>query len=394
MNVMTPGHKRASGFSLVELMVALVLGLILTSGVISVYLTSKKTYSLSNAVGQVQENGRSALYFMEDPIRMAGYMGCNHSTLTDHVLGGAGSATLDLSKAVEGYEANGTAGTGPGNSYTISAANLAAVNNATKWSPNLPADILAAVGATAIPGSDIIVLHEASNNGFGLVSPYQTSAGVFVLPANAAQLAVGEIAVMTDCNKADMFQITQANSSSGRVDHSAGGTVPGNMTNAQAGNLGCDPVWCDTFGASAKLLFYNSYAFYIGVGADGGPSLYQINLGSNAVNGSFGAPQELVSGVENMQILYGIDTDGDKIPNNFQPASSVANWTQVVCVRIAIITRSDDASLDATPSTAPSFFLLGNSPTDATNGVTITSIKDRRLRKVYTETIGIRNLLN
>ncbi|HSN18542.1 MAG TPA: PilW family protein [Gammaproteobacteria bacterium] len=383
--------RRQSGFSLVELMVALVLGLILTSGVISVYISSKKTYSLSRAVGQVQENGRFTLGFMESPIRMAGYSGCNHNGKFWNDLAGGSTTSFDLSKAIEGYEYTGT---GIGDSYTISTTSLAPANNAASWSPNLPSDVQTAIGGTGtgsvLAGSDIIVLHEASNNGFGLVSPYQDSAGVFVNPTDAAQLQVGELAVITDCQNSSLFQITAANISSGRVDHSNASLVPGNaVSNWNPGGK----QNAQSYGAGAQLLFFNTYVFYIGKGVDGGPSLYDVTIGAGNVAGALGAPQELVSGVESMQVVYGVDTNGDKIPDNFQTADTITDWTKVVCVRIALLTRSDDASLDVMPSSAPSFIVLGNSDTDAANGLTLTSIQDRRLRKVFTETISIRNVL-
>lgn len=382
-------HAQA-GFSLVELMVALVIGLILTAGVISVFITSKSTYNLNNALGAVQENGRFAMGFIEPPLRMAGYTGCAHnaSTYTNHLNGGT-SASLDLAKSVEGYEA---VGTGIGDTYALTTANLAAANDVAKWSPNLPSDISTAIGGTgtgaAIAGNDILVIHEASNSGFDLVSPYQDSAGVFVSSAAASEVADGQIAVMTDCNKSSLFQITNVSTSSGRVDHSSGSQIPGNCLNSDPDCSG--PNWDETYGAGAKLLFYNSYVFYIGVGIDGSPSLYQVSIGSGTVNGALGAPQELVPGVENMQILYGVDTNADKIPNNFQTADTITDWSQVVCVRIALLTRSDDNSIDKAPDTVPSYVLLD--PT-AADGVTITAIQDRRLRRTFQETISIRNML-
>src|SRR5580698_8245939 len=66
-----------AGFSMVELMVALVLGVILTSGVISVFISSKNTYNTNNSLGQVEEGGRYALNFMQPILTMAGNTGCS-----------------------------------------------------------------------------------------------------------------------------------------------------------------------------------------------------------------------------------------------------------------------------------------------------------------------------
>ncbi len=62
------------GFSIVELMIALVLGLILLGGVIQVFLSSRQTYSANEAMSRMQENGRFALEFMARSARLAGYM--------------------------------------------------------------------------------------------------------------------------------------------------------------------------------------------------------------------------------------------------------------------------------------------------------------------------------
>ena len=62
------------GFSIVELMIALLLGLILLGGVIQVFLSSRQTHSANEAMSRMQENGRFALEFIARSARLAGYM--------------------------------------------------------------------------------------------------------------------------------------------------------------------------------------------------------------------------------------------------------------------------------------------------------------------------------
>ena len=66
-------HKQL-GLSLVELMVALVLGLVLMAGVIQVFLASRQTYNANEAMARMQENGRFALEFISRSARLAGYV--------------------------------------------------------------------------------------------------------------------------------------------------------------------------------------------------------------------------------------------------------------------------------------------------------------------------------
>lgn len=60
------------GFSLVELMISLVLGLILVGGAVNAFISSKQTYSLQEAMSRVQESGRFSLDLMARDLRHAG----------------------------------------------------------------------------------------------------------------------------------------------------------------------------------------------------------------------------------------------------------------------------------------------------------------------------------
>lgn len=64
--------RRQIGFSLTELMVALVLGLFLLAGVGQVYLGSKRSYNTQAGMSLVQENGRIGMHFLQRTIRLAG----------------------------------------------------------------------------------------------------------------------------------------------------------------------------------------------------------------------------------------------------------------------------------------------------------------------------------
>ncbi len=69
-------HKsfaRQKGFSVVELMIAGILGLVLLGGVIQLFIGSNKTYSMQDELATLQENGRFAMLFLEDQIQMGGW---------------------------------------------------------------------------------------------------------------------------------------------------------------------------------------------------------------------------------------------------------------------------------------------------------------------------------
>jgi type IV pilus assembly protein PilW len=144
----------------------------------------------------------------------------------------------------------------------------------------------------------------------------------------------------------------------------------------------------------ASLYTMQTLIYYIGRGADNGPALYMVQLTGNASNQvnaiTLATPQELVPSVENMQILYGVDTDGDGIANQYVAASDIGNWSAVniVSVRIALLIRSNNNVVPATTLAAIDVNGVGiTPPPDPGTGTT------RRLHKVFVETIALRNHL-
>jgi type IV pilus assembly protein PilW len=93
-------------------------------------------------------------------------------------------------------------------------------------------------------------------------------------------------------------------------------------------------------------------------------------------------PQPLIENVEDMQITYGIDSDGSRSPNYFVPAGSVAisDWSKVVSLHISLLLRTQEDNLTTTQQTYQY------------NGATTTAA-DGRLREVVSTTIALRNLL-
>lgn len=91
--------------------------------------------------------------------------------------------------------------------------------------------------------------------------------------------------------------------------------------------------------------------------------------------------QPIVENVENIQILYGLPPPTNLGFLSYIPASNVgSNWDQVVSIRVSLLLRTAENNLIDSPQ--PYTF----------NGTTITpSAGDRRLRRVFTTTINLRN---
>ena len=73
----TGPHSRQRGLTLVELMIAMLLGLFLVGGVFLLFDRTKQAYRYQNGLAQVQEQGRFATQFLTKSLRIAGFPGDN-----------------------------------------------------------------------------------------------------------------------------------------------------------------------------------------------------------------------------------------------------------------------------------------------------------------------------
>lgn len=386
--------RGAGGFTLVELMVALTIGLIIIVAVGRIFISTRTTHQTDTGLARVQENARFAMDFVQREIRMAGYLGCLGDVTK--LVNNLNSPTTDAYRfgvGLEGHEANTT---GPGASaYAIAANPDPATASTGDWTPALPA----AVANQVMPGTDVVVVRRMSdtliplqNNGS---DEYHDAAGVFVAnTADANALAQGDILILTDCGQGTVFQVATNPSSGGNpwltVSHAVGGggsLIPGNACNNWTGPPQCPSQTYTNGGELAKGI--TTY-FYIGRGAGpagtNNPALYRAVLDKGAW-----VRQELVSDVENMQVLYGYDTDTprDNYANRYVPAAAGLDWTRVVSVRIGLLIRTPESS---GPETDTRNYVLAAGTSTA--GVEINPNNDNRRRRVFTTTIQLRNRLD
>lgn len=338
------------GLSLIELMVAMLIGLILIAGIGNIFIDSKRTYSFQQGLARIQENGRMALEFLGRDIRMAGYTGCaggEYSSVTN-TLNNSTALNFDFSRGVRGYEVGASI---PSDLSGLSPA------------PLLNTDVLILKG----PVGDGVKIQGVQNSDQNL-DVYYSAPEPGGCPSGICQ---GDILMATDCMKTFIFQATQTSTpGSGilRLGHSASGN-PGNNISSWGGNgVGAQGV----FGADAEVVKIQTVYYYVGVSqASGQPALF-MQVGANVA-------QEILDSVENMQLLYGRDTGTDLVPDQYDTATAVtsaAAWDKVGAVRVQLLVRSEDGVTDAAQ---PYSF----------NGVNVTPT-DRRLRHVFVSTVGVR----
>jgi type IV pilus assembly protein PilW len=227
------------GFSLIEILIAMLIGLFLIGGVLQIFTGSKQSNKMQENLSRMQENGRFAMSFIARDIRMVGYWGCLNPSVPD----------VDIA----GTENNAVAGDNIDN------------------------------------GTDTLTLRGVFNNALVI-------GGVCGTPVNT------------------------------------------------------DPT---------------------------STAAYRINNGvleRNAV--------ALIEGIQDMEILYGEDTDSDATANRYVPANNVGAMANVVSIRISLLVVSIDNNLTAQP--------VGYNY----NGAPVAPVAgDRRIRRAFTSTIAVRNRL-
>jgi len=373
---------RVRGLSLIELMVAITLGLLLTAGMIQLFNTSKLTFRTNDALSRVQENGRFALEMLKRQLRDAGATGfCSgRIEVRNHLNTGCAGGSddfFDPNRAVVGWEYSGT---GTGDAFTLPDDLDPSTATNGEWdSTSDTADLPDRLSGLVAPGSDVMVVRRmvplpgiSGAEGPPPNNPNQSSinlTGSHGLPDDA-------LVLVTNCSFADLFQ-NRSNASAAAF--SAGS---GSCSNPGPGNDN-SVDWSTSYGSDMQAMTVVQVAYYIGMNANGQPGLYQWNM-SNGTAAAFA--EELIEGAETMQILYGFSAasptgDGQSV-NNWLTASEVPadGWQQVLAVRLALSVRSPEAAdFDRTQVT----FDLAESD------IAITG--DGRIRQPFTTTVALRN---
>lgn len=365
---------RARGITLIELMIALLLCLLLIAGIIQIFLGNRQAYQFTEGLSRVQENGRMAMELLNTRVRMAGYFGCATKGYPHNKLAvPPGDFAYGFARAIEGFE---SLGSGPGATLNLVPVS-ADTGHSGDWLPPLPTQPSALPGR-ALTGSDVIVVRNASTESHPLAPENNNPGRVDVTEHAQGQYQSGEILIVSDCQKATIFRATEVAAGSDTTSPisifhgTTGGHSPGN-SNAERDQQ-------QSFGSGAELKRIEQWIFFIARGTDElQPGLWQARLDRD---GRYRA-EELVEGVETMQITYGLDPDGNgAVTAGYVTADNVSDWNDVVSVRIGLLLAS--------PNEIGS---MADSQEYLINGTRVVAPGDRRLRQVFTTTVALRNRL-
>lgn len=344
-------HRRLSsrpslhgrGHTLVEMMIALVLGLVLVGGVFVVFMGSRMSFKTSDNLSQMQDSARIAFALMGREIREASGTGCGNGGRADNglarrnesVLNAAQSATpawwSQLGAGIQGFESSQTT----------------------------PAAVTGAAQGQRLSSTDALQLAGAYGAGFS-VDQHDGTANQFTLNTSTSGLTANDVLIACDYRQSTVFNASSV--SGNTVSYSTGTSPRGNCGTALAYDVTnvCSTASYQFDPLVSRLTRFGASTWYIGNGSNGRPALYRVFLD--------GGPEEIAQGVSDMQITY--LSDGAV---NYVDATDITDWASVSSVRVELTFVSLDAG-------------------GATNAVgDTTDAKERRLVKTTTSTIALRN---
>lgn len=398
-------RSSTSGMSLVELMVAMTVGVFVVIGMIQIFLGSRVAYQVQDGLSRVQENSRFAMSYLERNIRMAGYMGCANdlqrvppndptnanypydSRFINHLVanGNMPPAKYRFQRPIEGFEYTGAsvAGTAP------------TVGALTDWTPNLPTELT----GKAVKGSDVLILRVFGDQSTPVISDF-LNAGAFTVASATFVKAKGVYAI-ENCGATPTYGFSEifipSTSAAGAItavlDANNVLQVPGAPTLTWNHGIGFSLPTDRPLNASVHEAQY--LAIYIGLRDNGdgtkSPALYVQHFTSGGQGAT--TDDELADNVENLKFQFGLDTSSprDDTVDVFKTAKDVidgvagaeaqdAVWQQVISVRVGMLARSADSN---SGEAAPSTYVVA--------GVSVSPAPDKRVRQVYETTVALRN---
>lgn len=281
-----------SGFTLVELMIGVTVGLFLTAGILGLFVSNKRVYTDTERFARLQENGRFAIDFLSYDLRLVNFWGeVRYFELQgDSTLGGvandcSGSAAAD--------------GTGAGLWASVSSADssLSCIDDALVVD-GIPGDVL------VIRYANPVALSDSDNDG--------------ALNADDG-LAIGQPYILSNRQTGSLLSVRSSADYADVPGVAAGSEIPG-----------------------GRAWEYRYYLYYIrDNGDDAPPTLARKRLEWDSGNSRMTlVTEDLIEGAEGLRVLFGADTDADGRADTVTPASGVGDWNSVVSAKVFLLLRT------------------------------------------------------
>lgn len=330
--VMKPANPHTQwGMTLIEIMVALTLSLVLVGGVIQMFLTSKQTYRMNEALARVQENGRFALESISRDLRMSGYQGC------------ADPDTIEINSIV--------------------------LNDP----PTVSMVQSAVSGDEGSASADSITVRFGSSSSALLVNNTDPENATITISVNRDNIAQDDIVVLADCSSAHVVRATDVSTSPTTGDVII--TYDASENNLAQLNKSYAPQ-------NTQVMRFNEVTYSVN------------NTGRTSVTGSpifalFRNGVEMVEGVEQLQVQY-----GERLSNGsmrYLDADAAAlDVSAVQSVRVGLLVAAPEATSDQLDN--KSYDIAGSTVAPAgTSGATVIHAADRNIRRAFNTTVSLRN---
>jgi type IV pilus assembly protein PilW len=351
---------RARGLSLVELMVALVLGSVLIGGALYTYQQGRSSFAVNERLAQLQDAGRYAISVIEPEIELAGYLGFTNTAYTVRLV------------------ENGDTGRVIATARQMRHSKVFDTDPAIVPVPNLPAGAHACGANFAV---DVLTPVRGTNGTYDLAcgTPHPVQAG-------SDTLTVRHVAPTLSAPTAGRIQMYSPRRASRSAHFLFGdGNAPGAI---------------DTNNEVRNFVVRTYYVATSSVGRPGLPALRVKTLSERDGAVEF-TDEEVIPGVEDLQVQFGIDTgdyddtgavhdlDGDGIPESdgratryVNPDFSGLHKYQVVAVRLWVRVRGEQ----------PEVGFLDNKAWRYADRTFTANADERRFRRtVMSRTVTLRN---
>ncbi|CAG1020653.1 hypothetical protein MTYM_00423 [Methylococcales bacterium] len=318
MNIHSIVSRKQAGFSLVELMIALLLGLFLIGGVISVFLSNRVAYRQNENLARIQENARYAFEVMGRDIREAGGIACGSNLLTANVLNDKSTTWwANWGDGLQGYEGDET----------------------------LPAKATGTGATDRVAGTDAVVIHTGTDDNGVTITEHNPAAAEFKVNTTAHGIVDGDVLLVCDYKQAAIFQTTNASSTNVNIVHNTGTGTPGNCSKGLGYPTVCTALGTAyTFEGGGLMTKLAANAWYIGFNGRGGRSLYRVSGTPTPV------AEEIAEGVTDLQIQYLAKDAGGSLPASYVDADAITDWTRVVATRLVFTIQSlENVGTDSQP---------------------------------------------
>jgi len=316
-----------AGLTLVELLVALVLGLVLILGVLNIFVANRETFRVTENLARIQENARAGFDFMARDVREAGQNPCG-TNIVANVIRKTGAIP---------WWADWNSGPIIGVDGSVDRTDIVAFGTTTN---------------ARVAGTDAVLVIRAEQDEKAVINH---QAGTFEMTLKAVTgLVADDVVLACDMQGAAIFQLGTVSTGLSLISYD-----PSFATLNCSDQLGYPtPVNCaappvKVFPAGAVLSKLSASFWYIGYSANGTRSLYRTRIKKSGTVMTT-EPEEMVTGVQDLQMTYltkNVSTEAlatdwvaatDAVFDPGVGAWSEVNVSQVVAARIVMTLQSEE----------------------------------------------------